>query len=269
MNKYANSRGKDLAELDGLKVEVDSQKRIGYLILDRPPLNMVSYAGRRQINAIFEEFARDDDVGVIVIRGAGGTYTSGGNVREFLEIERDGMSDLAWNIAAPERCPKPVICAIEKYAMGVGFELAMACDFRLATKDSVVALPEINLGQMPGSGGTHRVARVAGLTRAKDMIMLGRRIPAPEALEWGLLTRVVDDSQALDKAIDEMAARLNELAPLALKTVKRVLNGAYETGTAAGLELEGLGYEKLRGTDDYKEGITAFVDKRKPKFKGK
>ena len=269
MKKYAKRRAQVLDRLDGLTVRVDKKKRIGRLTLDRPPLNMISYAARRQINAILEEFGRDDDVGVVVIRGAGGVYTSGGNVAEFPDIERDGMADLAWNIGAPERCPKPVICAIEKYAMGVGFELAMACDFRLATEETVLALPEISIGMMPGSGGTHRVARVAGLTRAKDMIMLGRRIAAPEALEWGLLTRVVEDSKAMDKAVDAMAARLNSFSPLALKTVKRVLNHAYETGTQAGLEIEGQGYEKLRDSWDYKEGIKAFLGKRKARYRGR
>jgi 2-oxoglutaroyl-CoA hydrolase len=177
------------------------------------------------------------------------------------------MSHLAWNIAAPERCPKPVICAIEKYAMGVGLELAMACDIRLATKDSVLALPEVSLGQIPGSGGSQRVARIAGLTRAVDMMMLGRRIPAPEAYQWGLLTRVVEDSAALDKEIDDTVAKLTAQSPLALKTIKRVLSTAYETGIGVGLEVEGHAYEKLRLTEDYKEGIAAFSEKRKPKFK--
>src|SRR5215467_10709693 len=118
-------------------------------VLDRPPLNVVSYRGRSQINAIIDAFGQDPDVRVVVIRGANGIYTSGGDVKAFPAIETDGMSHLAWNIAAPERCPKPVVCAIEKYAMGVGLELAKACDIRLATKYSMLALPEDSLGQMP------------------------------------------------------------------------------------------------------------------------
>jgi len=264
---YADLRAALLRDLDGLRYEVDDKKKIGWLILDRPPLNIVSYRGRSQINAIIECFGQDPDVRVVVIRGANGTYTSGGDVKAFPAIETDGMSHLAWNMAAPERCPKPVICAIEKYAMGVGFELAMACDIRLATKDSVVALPEVSLGQIPGSGGSQRVARIAGLTRAIDMMMLGRRIPAPEAQQWGLLTRVVEDSAALDKEIDDTVAKLVAQSPLALKTIKRVLSTAYETSIGVGLEVEGHAYEKLRLTDDYREGIAAFSEKRKPKFK--
>ena len=263
---YAEQRASVLRELDGLRYEVDTAKRVGRLWLDRPPLNIVSYRGRSQIRAIMEEFGDDPDVRVVVIRGTNGVYSSGGDVKAFPEIERDGMSDLAQNIAAPQRCPKPVICAMEKYAMGVGFELAMSCDIRLATKDTVLALPEVSLGQIPGSGGSQRVARIVGLTRAADMMLLGRRIPAEEAYQWGLLNRVVDDSAALDKAIDETVEKLTSQSALALKTIKRVLNTTYDTSLSVGLEVEGHAYEKLREGPDYKEGIAAFSEKRKPKF---
>jgi 2-oxoglutaroyl-CoA hydrolase len=263
---YAEQRASVLRNLDGLRYEVDTAKRVGRLWLDRPPLNIVSYRGRSQIRAIMEEFGDDPDVRVVVIRGANGVYSSGGDVKAFPEIERDGMSDLAQNIAAPQRCPKPVICAMEKYAMGVGFELAMSCDIRLATKDTVLALPEVSLGQIPGSGGSQRVARIVGLTRAADMMLLGRRIPADEAYQWGLLNRVVEDGAALDKAIDETVERLTSQSALALKTIKRVLNTTYDTSLSVGLEVEGHAYEKLREGPDYKEGIAAFSEKRKPKF---
>ena len=266
---YATERGELLKDLDGLRVEIDEKKNIGYLFLDRPPLNIVSYRGRSQIRALIEAMDEDDDVGVIVIRGEGGIYTSGGDVKSFPDIPFDGMSDLAWNIGAPERCTKPVIAALEKYAFGVGFELAMACDFRFATKDTMVALPEINLGEMPGSGGSVRVAKIAGLTRAKDMIMLGKRIPAPQAKEWGLLTEVADDSAALTELIDQYATDLNAKGPLALRALKRVLNAVYDTSLKVALDIEGHSYEKLRSTADYQEGIDAFAEKRKPNYIGK
>ena len=241
---YADMRAAILRDLDGLRYEVDTGKKIGWLILDRPPLNVVSYRGRSQISAIIECFGEDPDVRVVVIRGANGTYTSGGDVKAFPAIETDGMSHLAWNIAAPERCPKPVVCAIEKYAMGVGLELAMACDIRLATEDSLLALPEVSLGQIPGSGGSQRIARIAGLTRAADLMLLVRR----------------------DAAVDEAVDKLVSQSALALKTVKRVLALTYDASLPAGLELEGHAYEKLRSAPDYQEGIAAFADKRKPRF---
>jgi 2-oxoglutaroyl-CoA hydrolase len=264
---YAELRGAVLRDLDGVRHDVDAERRIGRLTLDRPPLNVISYRGRSQIAAIMEAFDQDPDVRVVVVRGANGVFSSGGDVKAFPHIERDGMSHMAWNIAAPERCGKPVICAMEKYAFGVGFELAMACDIRLATVDTQVALPEVSLGQIPGSGGSARVARIAGLTRAIDMMMLGRRVGAAEAHQWGLITRVADDGAALTRMIDEMAAHLVAQSALALKTVKRVLNTTYDASLSVALEVEGHAYEKLRESEDYREGIAAFTEKRKPKFR--
>ena len=232
---YAEMRASVLSDLDGLRYEVDTGRKIGWLWLDRPPLNVVSYRGRSQIAAIMECFGQDPDVRVVVIRGKNGVYTSGGDVKAFPEIERDGMSHLAWNIAAPERCPKPVICAMEKYAMGVGLELAMACDIRLATKDTLLALPEVTLGQIPGSGGSQRVARI--------------------------------DHTAGREAVEDLHATSWE-THVALKTIKRVLNTSYDGGLNVGLEVEGHAYEKLREGPDYREGIAAFSEKRKPKFTG-
>src|SRR5437899_9281586 len=219
---YAESRAAILRNLDGVHYEVNPKRKVCLLRLDRRPLNVVSYRGLSQIAAIIESFGTDADVRVVVIRGKNGVYTSGGDVKAFPHIERDGMSHLASNIAAPERCPKPVICVLEKYAMGVGLELAMACDIRIATRDTVLALPEVTLGQIPGSGGSQRVARIAGLTRAVDMMMPGRRIPAPEAHSWGLLTRIADDTAALDRILDDIISTLTAMSLSALKTVKRV-----------------------------------------------
>jgi 2-oxoglutaroyl-CoA hydrolase len=266
---YSERRAEVLKDLDGLRVEVDVKKNIGFIYLDRPPLNIVSYRARAQIRAIIECMDEDPDVGVIVIRGANGLYTSGGDVKAFPEIPFDGMSDLAWNIGAPERASKPVIAALEKYAFGVGFELAMACDFRLATEETLLALPEINLGEMPGSGGSVRVVKIAGLTRAKDMVMLGKRISASDAKDWGLITEVVTDSEGLDTLIEEYAASLNSKAPLALRALKRVLNSVYDTSLKVALDIEGHSYEKLRSTQDYAEGLEAFSEKRKPVYRGK
>ncbi len=266
---YAEHSAELLRELDGLRVDVDAGRRIGHLILDRPPLNIVSYRARRQIRGIIEAMDEDDDIGVIVIRGANGVFTSGGDVKSFPSIRKDGMSDLADNIGAPERCSKPVIAALEKYCFGVGFELALACDFRLATGECLVALPESAIGQMPGSGGSVRVVRIAGLTRAKDMVMLGKRLKADQARDWGLVTDVAADSDALTALVHDYAERLNALAPISLRALKRVLNSAYDTSLKVALDIEGHSYEKIRSTEDYLEGINAFSGKRKPVFKGR
>ncbi len=266
---YAERRGDVLRELDGLRVEVDAEKKIGYLILERPPLNIVSYNERAQIRAIIEAFDEDDDVGVVVIRGADGIFSSGGDVKRFPEIPKNKMSDLADNIGAPERCSKPVIAAIEKYALGVGFELSLACDFRFATKDAVVGLPEVTIGQMPGSGGSVRIVRLIGMTRAKDIVMLGKRLPAPKAMDIGLITDVAEDGDALTEMVEDYAAKLNALAPISLRSLKRVLNAAPDSSLKVALDIEGHSYEKLRSTEDYMEGIAAFSERRPGIYKGR
>ena len=252
-------------DLDGLRWEKDDAKKAGYLIFDRPPMNTISFKGRSQIAAIIRAMDDDPDVRVIVIRGANGLYSSGGDIAGFLKVERDGMHDLHWNVAAPERAKKPVIAAIEKWAMGVSFELSLACDFRLATENTMMALPEINLGVTPGSGGTVRVAHLAGLTRAKEMIMRGRRITAREAFEWGIVTEVVPDG-TLDQAIDRWVADLAARPQIPLVALKRVLNATYETPLSGGLQLEGQTFEKLRFYPEFKHGVEAFLEKKKPDF---
>ena len=266
---YAEQRAEVLRQLDGLRVEVDAERKIGYLILDRPPLNIVSYKARSQIRAIIEAFDEDDDVGVVVIKGANGLFTSGGDVKNFPKIPKNKMSDLADNIGAPERCSKPVIAAIEKYAFGVGFELCLACDFRFATEDALVGLPEVTIGQMPGSGGSVRIVRLIGMTRAKDIVMLGKRLPASEAMEIGLITKVAADAGVLQGLIQDYAKQLNALAPISLRALKRVLNAAPDTSLKVALEVEGHSYEKLRWTEDYMEGINAFSERRKGQYKSR
>ena len=266
---YAEKRGDILRNLDGLRLEVDCDKKIGHLVLDKPPLNIISFKGRAQVRAILEAFDEDDDVGVVVIRGANEVFSSGGDVKRFPEIPKNKMSDLADNIGAPERCSKPVIAAMEKYAFGVGFELCLACDFRFATKNTLVGLPESVIGQMPGSGGSARVVRLIGMTRAKDIVMLGKRIPADEAKNIGLITDVAENGDALTQMVHSYAEKLNALAPISIRSLKRVLNSALDSPLNVALDVEGHSYEKLRWTDDYMEGIKAFSERREATYKGK
>jgi 2-oxoglutaroyl-CoA hydrolase len=161
-----------------------------------------------------------------------------------------------------------VIAKLQGYAFGVGLELALACDFRLAAEDVELALPEVKLGMIPGSGGTQRLVRLIGLARAKDAIMRGRRIGAEEALALGLVTQVVPVEE-LDAAVDRLIAELAELSPLALAMAKRVLDLAEESPLHVGLHVEGLAYGLLRSTHDFREGVEAFGEKRKPRFEGR
>jgi hypothetical protein len=152
--------------------------------------------------------------------------------------------------------------------LGVGLELALACDFRIAADDVELGLPEVKIGMIPGSGGTQRLARMVGLGRAKDLVMRGRRVAAGEALAIGLLTEVVPATE-LDAAVSRLVDELRALSPLALAMAKRVLNHAYDGPLGLGLEVEGLAYGLLRSTHDFREGVEAFGEKRPPKFEGR
>jgi len=231
-------------------------------------LNRVSMAARNQLAQVFDELGADEAVRAVVLTGAGGAFTAGGDIAAFLERSPEQLSRLAWNVAAPERCPKPVVAELRGFVFGVGLELALACDFRLAADDVQLALPEIKLGMIPGSGGTQRLARLIGLARAKDVIMRGRRVEAGEALALGLVTEVVA-ADGLEAAVRRLLEELAELPPLALAVAKRVLNQVYDAPLHVGLEVEGLAYGLLRSTHDFREGVEAFGEKRKPTFEGR
>jgi 2-oxoglutaroyl-CoA hydrolase len=257
-----------MTDLDGLRLERDGD--VATITLDVPEkLNRVSMPARDQLANLFEELGRNEGVRAIVLTGAGEkAFTAGGDIAGFLEREPEELSRLAWNVAAPERCPKPVIAKLRGYAFGVGLELALACDFRIASDDVELGLPEVKIGMIPGSGGTQRLARMIGVGRAKDMVMRGRRIDAGEALAIGLVTEVVAPAE-LDAAVARLVDELRALSPLALALAKRVLNHAYDGPLGLGLEVEGLAYGLLRSTHDFQEGVTAFGEKRPPKFEGR
>ena len=265
MNELSERRGALLAEPDGIRWEIDADAGQGTVIFDRPPLNVVSFPARAQFAAILAELDAHPDVRVIVIRGANGVFSSGGDIAGFQKVPADGMADLAWAVAAPERCRKPAIAAVERYAMGVAFEIALACDFRIAEEGAEFALPEIDLGAIPGSGGTQRLARIAGLGRAKEMIMRGRRIGVAEAAAWGLVSEVVP-AGGLDEAVARWVADLAARPSIPLATLKQVLNETYEAPLSAGLRSEGQAFEKIRFGEAFTRGIEAFLNKNKPDF---
>ena len=259
-----------MTEYDGFRVERDPDTGIAAITLDVPEkLNRVSMAARDQLAAVFAELGADDDVAVIVLGGAGEkAFTAGGDIVGFMTRSPEELSQLAKNVGAPERCPKPVLAKLHGFTFGVGLELALACDLRVAADDTVLGLPEITLGMIPGSGGTQRLAHLVGLSRAKDVILRGRRISAAEALDWGLVAEVVPLAE-LDARAEAIASELAAQAPLALRVAKRVLNQVYDAPLHVGMEMEGLAYGLLRGTSDFAEGVAAFAERRRPKFTGR
>ena len=255
-------------EPNGFRVEIDPARERADIILDRPPYNVVSMPQRDQLRLAFETLDEDAAVRIIVVRSIGEHFSSGGNIGGFMEASPEHVSKLAWNIAAPARCAKPVIVANRGYCFGVGFELSLACDFRIASETTQYALPEQKLGQIPGSGGSARLQKMVGITRTKDIVMRSKRISAKQAYEWGIATECVPDAE-LEKATDRLVDELRTFSPLAQRTAKKLLNDTEDSTLAIAIELEGHCYSRLRQSDDFKEGVEAFNAKRPPKFVGR
>jgi 2-oxoglutaroyl-CoA hydrolase len=267
MSSSATFADPRLAALDGFRVEIDPARERADVILDRPPFNIVSMPQRDQLRLVFEALDDDARVRVIVGRAAGEHFSSGGNIKGFMEATPETVSKLAWNIAAPTRCSKPVIAANRGFCFGVGFELSLACDFRIASETCFYALPEQRLGQIPGSGGSARLQKIVGITRTKDIVMRSRRISGQQAYDWGIATECVPDAK-LEAATDALVDELRVFSPLAQRTAKTLLNDTEDAMLTTAIELEGHCYSRLRQSDDFREGVEAFHAKRSAKFKG-
>ena len=256
-----------LAQPNGFRIEIDEANERADIVLDRPPLNVIEMAQRDQLRLVFEALDEDARVRVIVLRAVGENFSSGGNIKGFMEASPEHVSKLAWNIAAPSRCSKPVIAANRGYCFGVGFELSLACDFRIASETCQYALPEQKLGQIPGSGGSARLQKMVGITRTKDIVMRSRRISGRQAYEWGVATEYVPDDK-LEPATDALVDELRAFSPIAQRTAKKLLNDTEDATLAIAIELEGHCYSRLRQSDDFREGVEAFHAKRKAQFGG-
>ena len=245
-----------------------------YLTLNRPEVrNALSPGMWRDISAAVKEARLDDDIRVVIVTGAGDkALASGADIRELhdryymeqmLGTATTALKDL-------EDLYKPVICAINGYALGGGCELAQACDIRIATRRSKFGQPEINLGIIPGAGGTQRLARLVGVGKAKELIYTGRIITAEEAQSIGLVNIVTDDSrEALMAEAEKLARQMMAKAPKALMLAKIAINYGSETDLNTGLMMERLAQTIVFSTEDRKEGTAAFLEKRTAQFTGR
>jgi 2-oxoglutaroyl-CoA hydrolase len=242
-----------LSKLDGFSIELNESDARADIILNRPPLNVITMEQREQLRAVLEALDADRRVRVIVLRSVGEHFSGGGDFSGLTDITAEQMSRLAWDVSAPARCSKPVIAANRGYCFGVGFEFSLACDFRLATDTTIYALAEQRLGQLPGAGGSARLQKMVGIGRTKDIVMRSRQIAGPQAYDWGIVTEFVLDSD-LESATDEMVRELLTFPAPAQRAAKRLLNDIDNSTLSIGIELEGNVQGRLHNVTDLPDG---------------
>jgi len=256
-------------------VGVEQRGTIAIWTIARPDrMNSLSRATLLAFGRLAREAVSNASVRAIVITGAGDkAFCAGADLKE-----RQGMSendiraqvDLYRSELGPiDRSPKPVVAALNGAAFGGGLELALVCDLRIAAPHAQLGLPETTLGIIPGAGGTQRLPRIVGEARAKEMILLGRRLSADEALSWGLVNRVASPGA---NVVDEAVAWLEPIAhgaPIAQAAALEAIDRSFDSSLELGLELEKVSYDKVLVSEDRREALTAFAEKRKPQFRGR
>ncbi len=253
-------------------IKINISESIATLTVDRPAVkNALDLTTVNEIHQALDELAGNADVGVLIITGAGETsFVSGADINDIRARTRDdGLAAINSSLFAKiDRFPKPVIAAVNGFALGGGCELALACDIRVAADTAKFGQPELGLGIIPGAGATQRLPRVVGLGWAKHLVLSGDIIDAKQALEIGLVTAVMPASQLQVRA-RELAKRILRQGPLAARLAKLSLNAAARVDLDSGLLIETLAQAICYSSDDKEEGTAAFLEKRKPKFTGK
>jgi enoyl-CoA hydratase len=251
-------------------LRVDVREGIATVSVERPEVaNALDRATCTALLNAFLDFERRDDVDVVIVSGAGErAFVAGADLRELRVRRRDdALASISSTVySAIERCRKPVIAAINGAARGGGCELALACDLRIAADHATFSLPELSLGIIPAAGATQRLPRIIGLGRAKLMILTGERIDAPTALAWGLVSSVVPAAGLMDAA-RQLAVRLRASGPLALRLAKTALLASSRADLETGLLIESLAQAICFESDDKREGVAAFLEKRAPRFR--
>ena len=250
---------------------VETRDHVGLIRLNRPKaLNALNSALMRELGEALAKFDADEGVGAIVITGSEKAFAAGADIKEmqpksFVDVFRQDFITAEWE--AVTRIRKPVVAAVAGYALGGGCELAMMCDFILAADTAKFGQPEINLGVMPGAGGTQRLTRFVGKSKSMEMNLTGRLMDAAEAERSGLVSRIVPADELVDEAV-ATAAKIADKGAIAVMATKEAVNRAYETTLAEGVRFERRLFHALFATEDQKEGMEAFADKRTASFKG-
>ena len=254
-----------------VNVLTETVDRVGLVRLNRPKqLNALNGQLMEELATALEEFDRDPNVGCIVITGNERAFAAGADIKEMAGESAASMltEDRISRWDRVKRIKKPIVAAVSGYCLGGGCELAMTCDIIIASESAQFGQPEINLGVMPGAGGTQRLARAIGKSKAMEMILTGRTLSAREAEQAGLVSRVVPVEVALDEAL-KLAQEIASKAPIAVRLAKEAVNKVYEVPLADGLDFERRLFYFLFATDDQKEGMQAFIDKRSAEWKGR
>jgi enoyl-CoA hydratase len=252
----------------------EKKDNIGVLTVNRPDkLNALSNELTEELQHLLDEIEKDVDLRVVVITGAGDkAFVAGADINEL--VERDALKGRDVSrfrqalFARIENLPVPVIAAVNGYALGGGLELALACNIRIASEKAQFGAPEVKLGIIPGDGGTQRLPRLVGLGRAMELVLTGDFIDAQEAHRIGLVNRVVSPDELMESVMT-LAKKIASRPPLAVKYAKEAVNRSQEGDTTSGYALESYLHALACTTEDKKEGVTAFLEKRKGKFKGK
>jgi enoyl-CoA hydratase len=251
---------------------VERRGAVGLVTLNRPnALNALSAALIRDIGAAFDDLEFDEAIGAIVIAGSERAFAAGADIKEmaektYMQAYQEDFITRGWERVA--QCRKPVVAAVQGVALGGGCEIAMMCDIVIAAETARFGQPEILLGVIPGAGGTQRLPRFIGKAKAMDLCLTGRMMDAAEAERAGLVARVVPAEKLLDEAL-AVAARIAEMSRPIAMMVKESVNRAFETTLSEGVRFERRLFHSTFATEDQKEGMAAFIAKRKPEFKNK
>ncbi|MEL6765700.1 MAG: enoyl-CoA hydratase [Pseudomonadota bacterium] len=250
---------------------VERKENVALIRLNRPSaMNALNSELMRELGEALTKADADDEVGAIVITGNEKAFAAGADIKEmrpksFTDAFREDFITAEWETVT--RIRKPVIAAVAGYALGGGCELAMMCDFILAADSAKFGQPEINLGVMPGAGGSQRLTRFVGKSKSMDMNLTGRFMDAAEAERSGLVSRLFPADSLVDEAV-AVAQKIADKAPLAVMATKEAVNRSYETTLSEGVRFERRMFHALFATEDQGEGMDAFIEKRTPHFKG-
>jgi enoyl-CoA hydratase len=253
-------------------IKLERNEEIAVLTLHRPEaLNALNYDTLCQLSDAFEELRHDRSVRCVIIQGEGKAFCAGADLKERIHLTeqevRRNVHKIRTVFSQLESLPQPTIAAMHGYAFGGGFELALACDFRYASKETKMGLTEVSLGIIPGAGGTIRLAQLVGKSKAKELILMAKKITAEEALSFGILNEMCE-SDVLQLA-KSRAAEIGQLAPLAVIQAKFAIDKGFDSDSQTGMDIEAKAYELLLPTEDRIEALKAFNEKRKPNFQGR